>query len=65
MIRNLTLSLVCACFCLVSAFTQETDRDKDKRMQWFADAELGILIHWGICAVASISSPCPVTCLER
>jgi hypothetical protein len=35
--------LICGCFCLMSAFTQETDQEKDKRMQWFADAKLGIL----------------------
>lgn len=27
---------------------------KDKRMQWFADAKLGIFIHWGIYAVDGI-----------
>ncbi len=33
---------------------QESDADKAKRMQWFADAKLGIFIHWGIYAVNGI-----------
>ena len=27
---------------------------KDERMKWFADAKLGIFIHWGIYAVNGI-----------
>ena len=33
---------------------QETPEAKEKRMQWFADAKLGIFIHWGIYAVNGI-----------
>ena len=33
---------------------QETAEQKEKRMQWFADAKLGIFIHWGIYAVNGI-----------
>lgn len=33
---------------------QESTSDKDLRMQWFADAKLGIFIHWGIYAVNGI-----------
>ena len=33
---------------------QETGKDKEKRMQWFKDARLGIFIHWGIYAVNGI-----------
>jgi len=33
---------------------QETPEAKEKRMQWFADAKLGIFIHWGIYAVDGI-----------
>jgi alpha-L-fucosidase len=33
---------------------QPTDSDKELRMQWFADAKLGIFIHWGIYAVNGI-----------
>ena len=34
------------------AFSQEID--KDKKMEWFSDAKLGIFIHWGIYAVNGI-----------
>jgi alpha-L-fucosidase len=33
---------------------QETAEEKNKRMQWFQDAKLGIFIHWGIYAVDGI-----------
>jgi alpha-L-fucosidase len=36
------------------ALAQETDKEKEQRMQWFADAKLGIFIHWGIYAVNGI-----------
>jgi alpha-L-fucosidase len=36
------------------AFAQEPDSVKEKRMQWFAEAKLGIFIHWGIYAVNGI-----------
>ncbi|MFZ2791283.1 MAG: alpha-L-fucosidase, partial [Bacteroidales bacterium] len=36
----------------VSAQPYMPDRTSDdERMQWFADAKLGIFIHWGIYAV--------------
>jgi alpha-L-fucosidase len=35
-------------------YAQESDRQKELRMQWFADAKLGIFIHWGIYAVNGI-----------
>ncbi len=38
----------------VSAPAQETGQEKEKRMQWFAEAKLGIFIHWGIYAVKGI-----------
>jgi alpha-L-fucosidase len=38
----------------VAAVAQEADAVKEKRMQWFADAKLGIFIHWGIYAVNGI-----------
>jgi alpha-L-fucosidase len=37
------------------AFAQESDSAKAERMQWFADAKLGIFIHWGIYAVHGTS----------
>jgi alpha-L-fucosidase len=33
---------------------QETEKEKEERMQWFRDARLGIFIHWGIYAVNGI-----------
>jgi len=36
------------------AAAQEPDSVKEERMQWFADAKLGIFIHWGIYAVNGI-----------
>ena len=32
----------------------ETDAQKARRMQWFADAKFGVFIHWGIYAVDGI-----------
>jgi alpha-L-fucosidase len=52
--RSLLAPLICVCFCLASAFPQETEQEKERRMQWFADAKLGIFIHWGIYAVNGI-----------
>ncbi|NQT76551.1 MAG: alpha-L-fucosidase [Bacteroidetes bacterium] len=40
--------------CFVSAQETETPEQKDKRMEWFAEAKLGIFIHWGIYAVNGI-----------
>ena len=34
-----------------TASTEETAAQKEKRMEWFAQAKLGIFIHWGIYAV--------------
>lgn len=36
-------------------FAQEPDSLKERRMQWFEDAKLGIFIHWGIYAVKGTS----------
>ena len=32
----------------------QAQQSDDERMQWFADAKLGIFIHWGIYAVNGI-----------
>lgn len=37
------------------SLTGETQEQKDKRMEWFQDAKLGIFIHWGIYAVKGVS----------
>jgi alpha-L-fucosidase len=31
----------------------QQDTQKEKRMEWFANAKLGIFIHWGIYSVIS------------
>jgi alpha-L-fucosidase len=36
------------------ALGQENEAQKEKRMQWFEDAKLGIFIHWGIYSVNGI-----------
>ena len=33
----------------------ETVEQKDKRMEWFSQAKLGIFIHWGIYSVRGVS----------
>lgn len=33
------------------ASTNSLDAQKEKRMEWFANAKLGIFIHWGIYSV--------------
>ena len=35
--------------------TGESQDTYEQRMQWFADAKLGIFIHWGIYAVRGVS----------
>ncbi len=38
----------------VSGQSTEPEKEKTERMQWFADAKLGIFIHWGIYSVNGI-----------
>ena len=47
-----SIFLLTLLFCTAQA--QETAKEKALRMQWFADAKLGIFIHWGIYAVNGI-----------
>ena len=49
------LTLLLFQFKLLLAQKGETDTIKTQRMQWFADAKLGIFIHWGIYAVNGVS----------
>ena len=51
--RKLLLLLV-AVVAITSIFAQNVDVQKEKRMQWFEDAKLGIFIHWGIYSVNGI-----------
>lgn len=41
--------------CAQTENVQETEEQKAKRMEWFAQAKLGIFIHWGIYAVNGVS----------
>lgn len=41
-------------FLAFTSFAQEPDSVRERRMQWFEDAKLGIFIHWGIYAVNGI-----------
>lgn len=49
-----TVFFLVACFLFSFAGAQNTDNEKEKRMQWFEDAKLGIFIHWGIYSVNGI-----------
>jgi alpha-L-fucosidase len=50
--KQLLLLFLTAICAVNSALSQEMD--KDKKMEWFSDAKLGIFIHWGIYAVNGI-----------
>ena len=56
--KNILLIVITFLFVLVSLTAQEqkseTLKEKDKRMEWFKDAKLGIFIHYGIYAVNGI-----------
>ncbi|MEN8224652.1 MAG: alpha-L-fucosidase [Bacteroidota bacterium] len=57
MMKNILLVLLLSVFILpfeISAQKEETPEQKETRMQWFAEAKLGIFIHWGIYAVNGI-----------
>ena len=61
MIKKQIVALFTA-FCCATApvigQTQEKeqqDAQKEKRMEWFANAKLGIFIHWGIYSVKGVS----------
>lgn len=59
-IKNLSISVLVLLMGLQSlqaqqTVTSETAEQKEKRMQWFQDAKLGIFIHWGIYAVKGVS----------
>jgi alpha-L-fucosidase len=46
--------LLLTLFSSLLGIGQESEAVKEKRMQWFEDAKLGIFIHWGIYAVDGI-----------
>jgi len=62
---HLFRSLICALLLSLPALTAsasepetlihgETSEQRAQRMRWFADAKLGIFIHWGIYAVDGV-----------
>lgn len=55
--RRRSLAGILLCCMMVTAAGQKKDSvavDDASRMEWFADAKLGIFIHWGIYAVNGI-----------
>ena len=58
-----TRKIITACAALLAltgggrpcAAAREDSLRKDERMEWFAEAKLGIFIHWGIYAVRGVS----------
>ena len=52
--QKLSILLAAILITANSVFGQKVDPDKEKRMQWFEDAKLGIFIHWGIYSVNGI-----------
>ncbi|MGL5547286.1 MAG: alpha-L-fucosidase, partial [Tannerellaceae bacterium] len=52
---------VAALACLMTTGAQsqtllnETPQQKEKRMEWFQDAKLGVFIHWGIYSVRGVA----------
>ena len=57
--RNITMACVATLALIMGSQTpmsaQEDSLRKEKRMAWFAEAKLGIFIHWGIYAVKGVS----------
>ncbi len=55
--KNNFLKIVTICFVIFSNTIvngQNTELNKESRLEWFKDAKLGIFIHWGIFAVNGI-----------
>ena len=49
------LALLVACPSFQAQnLVNETQEQKDKRMEWFKKAKLGIFIHWGVYAVQGV-----------
>lgn len=55
MIRTIIKRKLPIVLMLLMAFNASAQNARDPKMQWFADAKLGIFIHWGIYAVNGIS----------
>lgn len=62
MMKKIRMILPIACLlatasqvCGQTVVTETVDTQKEKRMEWFSQAKLGIFIHWGIYAVNGVS----------
>ena len=53
----LCTALCCAVVPVMSQTPEKSQQDakKEKRMEWFSNAKLGIFIHWGIYSVKGVS----------
>ena len=53
----LCTTLCCSVAPAISQTPEKTQQDamKEKRMEWFSNAKLGIFIHWGIYSVKGVS----------
>ena len=53
----LCTALCCSVALAISQTPEKTQQDamKEKRMEWFSNAKLGIFIHWGIYSVKGVS----------
>ena len=51
----LSLLIAASPFRAQDTLQNETVEQKDKRMEWFSQAKLGIFIHWGIYSVRGVS----------
>ena len=53
----LCMAFCCAVVPVMSQTPEKSQQDakKEKRMEWFSNAKLGIFIHWGIYSVKGVS----------
>ncbi|TMU54641.1 alpha-L-fucosidase [Flagellimonas algicola] len=52
--KKLIVAITLLVFLPMNSQTQDSVARKEKKMQWFKDAKLGIFIHWGLYAVDGI-----------
>ncbi|MFT3827173.1 MAG: alpha-L-fucosidase [Chitinophagaceae bacterium] len=49
--KKFLLFFALTCVVVSSLFSQAADPERDKRMEWWREARLGMFIHWGVYAV--------------
>lgn len=52
--KKIIVAIALLVFLPMNSQTQDSVARKEKKMQWFKDAKLGIFIHWGLYAVDGI-----------